>query len=152
MPEVAVEVGYLVMICANFDCWMHPALSTMLNEKPGVAEAVITRIESISAKFEILCDVAAANPESDMAKVVIENRAGVKAALQFRNKVAHGMFGFQEDDGKIVGHILIPFPLSKKRGKPQSLKLDAKLIRPHTECVSNMIKGIRDITGNAYFL
>lgn len=146
MPDVAKEVGFLVMVSSNLDSWMLPALADMLRGKSEVATAIIGRVDSLSAKFEVLVDIAHTRVGTPMGDAILKHEVAVRRAITFRNKLAHGMYGFDENGG----HILIPFPFSQRRGTPKPIAVDPSIIRPHTESIGLMIEGIASIAGQSF--
>ncbi|GEM_PF-6329047 len=145
IPEIATEVGYLIMVTANLDCWMLPAMSILLENNNDAASSIMSNVNSLSAKFDILSDIAKAREDIPLATAVAAHRESVSKAIKFRNKIAHGLFAFEED-GK---PLLIPFPLSK--GKKKDLALTPSVIRVHVEAIGNFLKAIHDVTGPVDF-
>lgn len=146
MPEVAREVGFLVMISANLDSWMLPAIAEMLRGKVGIATAIISRVDSLSAKFEVMVDIATERAGTPMANGILEHAEAVRKAIAFRNKLAHGMFGFDENGAPIN----VPFPFSARRGTPKPMDVSSSSIRPHIESIGKLIEAIAEISGQAF--
>ena len=147
MPDVAREVGFLVMICANLDGWMIPALANMLRGKDAIATAIVSRVDSLSAKFEVLVDIANERAGTPMANGILKHADAARKAIAFRNKLAHGMFGFDENSNPIN----VPFPFSVRRGTPKPMDVSPGIIRPHIESIGKLIEAIADVSGQAFF-
>ena len=141
IPEIATEVGNLIMVTANLDCWMLPAMSILLDNNYDAAVSIMSNISNMSAKFDILSDIAEARKDLPLAAKVTVHRKSVREAIKFRNKVAHGLFAFDED-GK---PLLIPYPLSKN--KKVDLELTPNLIHKQVLVIGDFLREIHEITG-----
>nr|WP_278436629.1 hypothetical protein [Brucella anthropi] len=146
-PEIAQEIGFLIMLTANLEGWMETALIELFRGKREIAEAVFSRVESISDKFEILLGVAKARNISPLADAIISSAGEIRSAIEFRNAVAHGAFVFN-DKGKIG---LVTAYLTKKRGEPKERGITPKSIRTHSEAVGRLLDKISELCDPSSF-
>lgn len=148
-PEIAQEIGFLIMLTANLEGWLEVALIEIFKGKHELAEAIFSRVDSISNKFEILVSVAKARPISPIAAAISDAENDIRSAIKYRNGLAHGIFEFDEK-GQLC---LATAVLNKKRGKPKEHKLNPNSIRIHSERIGLFQKQISELCSpSAFFL
>lgn len=81
-----------------------------------------------------------------MANGILEHADAARKAIAFRNKLAHGMFGFDENDNPIN----VPFPFSARRGPAKPINISSSSIRPHSESIGKLIEAIAGISGQSF--
>ena len=139
-PEIAAEVGFLIMYCANIDVWLKPAFAMLLGGD-DIADSILRHVDNLTAKKDVLFDIAAAESgRHPLADELLATREAVNKAIAFRNALAHGNFGFNAKTGALD---LVSGVLSQRRGKPKSHALTPAEIRAHVVAIKAMIAAIR---------
>ncbi|MFH1793156.1 MAG: hypothetical protein ABIF45_01550 [Pseudomonadota bacterium] len=141
-PDIAREVGFLMMQSANLEIWLVPVLSKITDEV--TARAIIRKIDNISAKLSILFEIAENRPDDDLARRIASIRDDVEKAVAYRNSLAHSLFAFDGDDLHLVRNVV-----SDRRGKPKFEPLDPSEIRRHAENISKAISTILGSEGKS---
>ncbi|NYD84309.1 hypothetical protein [Brucella intermedia] len=147
--EIAQEIGFLIMLIANLEGWLEVALIEIFKGKHELAEAIFSRVDSISNKFEILVSVARARPTSPVSSAIIDSENDIRSAINYRNSLAHGIFEFDEK-GRLC---LATAVLNKKRGRPKEHQLTPSSIRTHSDRIGVFQKQISNLCSpSAFFL
>lgn len=139
-PDIAAEIGFLIITTSNFDMWLAPMFAKLLgNDYAGVA--IVRGIESVSGKLSILFDMAAQDPDAPGAANILKHREAIEAAFALRNRLAHGLYGWK---GEELG--LIKGANTARRGPVGVTALVPSEIRQATE---RLRKATREITAGS---
>lgn len=142
IPDIGVEIGYLIMSCANLDCWMFPAMSLLLEGNKEAARSIMSTVSNLNPKFEILCGIAEPQKNNNaLAYNISALKADTLKAIQFRNFVAHGMYWFEADGTPFLT------PRHFSNGKKQQVQLTPDSVRLHTEVIKKLTACIRASVG-----
>lgn len=144
-PDIAAEIGFVVIYTANIEIWLLPALARILRNKHEVAHAILTNIDNIGAKLNIVYDIASLRKGVPFCEKLIETKEKTLKAIAFRNSLAHGHFGFSRPASGEMS--LVSNVLSQKRGKPKEKLLRYTDIRSHAEALQETIAVIRKEIG-----
>ncbi|MAB12680.1 hypothetical protein [Parvibaculum sp.] len=148
-PDIAREVGFLVMYTSSLDAWLIPALTSMLRGKADLAYGILAPVDNLRARLDIVFNVAQANSGKPLPDAMLEQKDALLAAVAMRNSVAHGGFGFTLDGTEML---LAAGITTEKRGKPKTRPIKPEDIRSQVMAIKDFIKSIRVHTGNNLFV
>lgn len=139
-PDIAQEIGFLIIYTASLEAWLFEPLAVMLRIKTDDAAAILMPIDNIRAKVDILFNTAKIKKGRPLPDAILACEDALNAALAFRNTVAHSSFGFPLPGGKMVmaSHAIT----GGRRGKPKFTPLDCAEIRSHTTAIKSFIATI----------
>jgi len=147
-PEIAQEVGFLMMYAANLEIWMFAACSIVLRKNQDLAQNILQNVDNLSAKIAIVYDLAKLREGILNASEILSTKEKTLAALAFRNMLAHGNFGLSPQ-----GRMLINFGITNpKRSKPKSVTLTPEKIRVHVDALRHTIGTIKKHFGADVFV
>jgi hypothetical protein len=144
-PTVAREIGYLVMYVANLELMTMSILTALLDNNPLVPISIGTQVENITAKLNILFDVAEAMPNDRLAEAVCSARMNIKKAIAFRNELVHGHFVFDDPTREFQ---LAKNYLTARRGTAKCELLTANTVKGHRELLRKAIARINRAGGS----
>jgi hypothetical protein len=144
-PTVAREIGYLIMYVANLEIMILSILTALLGDNPLVPVSVTTQVGNITAKLEILFEIAEAMPTDRLAKAVCLVRMDIKKAVAFRNSLVHGNFVFDDPTREFQ---LAKNYLTSQRGTPKCEPLAANTIKDHRELLRKALTRVNRAGGS----
>lgn len=124
-PKTALNIIEFISTFNAVELTLYRALSLMLGDDSGrVAEAILSKIDSVAYKQSVVIDVAKLQPESsDVAKAVVAAEPTLKRAAKMRNDLAHGVYAQDNDsDLAILGNL---FSFGKKPLKVEKVDRQA---------------------------
>lgn len=130
-PEIAREIGTLIMYCANLEIWLLEVFKIFMRRELLIADLVFGNINNIRTKFEIIFDVLEAKRGWLIAQDLLPVREKTSQAISFRNAVSHGLHGI---NGIGKPNLTSNF-LNRDRGKPKTITLSVDLIKSHSEAI-----------------
>lgn len=133
-PELVQAVGGLIMSVSQIEALLFPVTALLLGQPLRVAAAILEHIDNVSARLAIVFDLAALNPSKPIAAVVVGEKERILKALAMRNRIAHSVFGYDEETEEVL---LMSNYLTAKRGNPQKSPITAEDILEHARNLSN---------------
>ncbi len=146
-PDVATEIGFLIMYTATLEAWLVHPLAAMLRVKLDTAAGLLTPIDNIRARIDMLFNLAEAKKGRPLPEAILIHRNDVIAALGFRNAVAHCSFGFSVG-GTDIG-MVANVTNGARKGSPKNIPLVCADIRAHTTAIKSFIGVINEHCGQA---
>lgn len=142
-PELAEQVGYLIVTFTNTEDWLYRAFAQMIDDEDEVTHAILSRVDSFSHKLGVIMDVAEIHAsENLLAAALVGVRENIEAAASFRNKVAHGIWGFEHATGESV--ILFRLYITG-RGPMQRIPITPDLLWGHTRKLMDAYEAVRPL-------
>lgn len=139
-----------MMYAANVEAWLVPALAALLRGKSEIAFSILQPIDNLSTKIGIIFNVAEQRRGRPLPDAILDRKEVTLAAIGYRNRLAHGQFGFdiKSNEISLVSGILN----GGRRGKPGNNPLDCVTIRAHSQALKDIISVIRNHCGqNMWF-
>lgn len=134
-PDIAQEVGFLMMQSANLEIWLYRILLELTDDI--IANAILFKIDNISAKAAIVFRIAESKSGNALTKRILSVRRDINEAIACRNALAHSLYAIENDKLVLAGNLF-----NNRRGKPRIVTLDAKAIREHAENIGAAIRVI----------
>jgi hypothetical protein len=142
-PDVAQQVGYLIMYSANLEIWLLEIFKKFLRHDDGIAEVTFGNIDNLSARLDIIYKICEIKSGHFMSRDILETRKDTLEAVAFRNACAHGNFGLsKEGKPNLTSNIL-----SFKRGKPKTITLYVDQMRNHVNALRKTLMLMRKHVG-----
>lgn len=146
-PEIPLQVGRLAISVARFEGVLHLAFSVLLDDDGTKTEAILSRIDSIQYKLDVIFGLAA-HSTHPVAVQLLNSKSVINEAIAFRNIVSHCMFSTNEEDGSV--HILRnAFRLKSKMSHEPFTADQPKRHADLLEDVSRKLAGLMDGHGIA---
>ena len=120
----------------------------MIGDNGRDAEAILSHIESISTKREVIMAMARnRGTESQAAVAILSVDSDLKAIITFRNILMHSVIGIQDEH-----YVLLKNALRLNRGALDEIKLDFGLMNKNLKLCKNIIKVLGDCSrqGESY--
>ena len=144
-PDISMTVGGLIMAVANFEATLMGCFATLLDQPVRIAAAIFENINNISARAGIVFDLAELQPDTPLGSALITHKDKISAALRMRNRVAHGLYGFDEDNRQVL---LLENYLVKGKGPPKSSVLEPKILEAHAQDLSDAAVALTNLIGD----
>jgi len=142
-PEIAREIGFLIMYSANLEIWLLEAFKLFVKREEDVVNIIFGHMDNISTKIDIFYRCLDLKKGWLMAQNIAKTENEVRAAISFRNLVAHGQHGLSQ---KGLPNVTANF-LTLKRGKPKTITLTVDKIHVHVEALRSTIAIMRRHVG-----
>ncbi len=122
------------MAVANLEAVLFPTLAKLIDQPQRVATAIFENIDNISARLSIVFELAELKKETPIGAVLLSHKAGVLKAVAMRNKLAHSLYGYNEDTGEVL---LLHNYLSNRRDGPKESVLNPVELDGHSQVLAN---------------
>lgn len=102
-PKTALNIVEFISTFNSVELTLYRSLSLMLGDESGqAAEAILSKIDSVAYKMNVVFDVARLQPDNgDLAKAILAAEPVLKKATKMRNDLAHGVYA-EDADGDLV--------------------------------------------------
>ena len=144
-PDVAREIGFLMMYAANLEILFVSILTELMGGDATLPSIIAIQVDNITAKIDVLFDVAEQKSGDPFADVVFAAKDPVKKAIAFRNKLAHSLYVSDEATGRFE---LLSNLLTNRRGRIKCDALKPEMIEVHREALREAIDQIIQAGGD----
>jgi hypothetical protein len=144
-PDVAREIGLLMMYAANLEILFIPILTELTGYDATLPILIAIEVNNLTAKMNILFEVAKEKLGDPFADIVYAAKDHVMAAISYRNKLAHGLYVTdpQTNDLELLSNLL-----KSRSGKISSVPLRASTIERHREALRDAIDRVIQAGGD----
>lgn len=93
-PKLGLNIAEFIASYSMLEVALYQALAHMLGDDDcSITEAVLSRVESVSYKMNVVFDIARLKLDnSDTAKAISDVERDIRSLTKLRNELAHGLF------------------------------------------------------------
>ncbi len=103
-PKSALNIIEFISTFNSVEMTLYRALGLLLGDETGmVTEAILSKIDSIAYKQNVIFDVARLQPKGNaLCEAILAAEPVLRRATKLRNELAHGVYAQDEDKDLVI--------------------------------------------------